>query len=66
MSEIKVTVIEQLGKLGDMKASALAAFFVQFYAEHKEEVDRKVEELRKKKKEAASCPAGTTSQDMPS
>lgn len=51
MSEIKVTVIEQPGKLGSMKASALAAFFVQFYADHKEEVDRKVEELQKKKKE---------------
>ena len=48
MSEIKVTVIEQPGKLGSMKASALAAFFVHFYEEHKEEVDRKVEELRMK------------------
>lgn len=49
MSEIKVTVIEQPGKLGRQKASALCAFFVRFYEEHKEEVDRKVEELRKKK-----------------
>ena len=49
MSEIKVTVIEQPGKLGIMKASALCAFFLRFYEEHKEEVDRKVEELRKKK-----------------
>ena len=62
MSEIKVTVIEQPGQLGRMKASALAAFFVQFYADHKEEVDRKVEELRKKK-EVVSCRSGTTSQD---
>ena len=62
MSEIKVTVIEQPGKLGSMKASALAAFFVQFYADHKEEVDRKVEELRKKK-EAISCRSGSMSQD---
>lgn len=63
MSEIKVTVIEQPGKLGGMKASALCAFFLRFYEEHKEEVDRKVEELRKKKKEVVSCRSGTTSQD---
>ncbi len=62
MSEIKVTVIEQPGKLGSMKASALCAFFLRFYEEHKEEVDRKVEELRKKK-EVVSCRSGTTSQD---
>lgn len=61
MSEIKVTVIEQPGKLGSMKASALCAFFLRFYEEHKEEVDRKVEELRKK--EVVSCRSGTTSQD---
>lgn len=65
MSEIKVTVIEQPGKLGSMKASALCAFLLRFYEEHKEEVDRRAEELRKRK-EAASCPAGTTSQDVPS
>lgn len=65
MSEIKVTVIEQKGKLGRQKARALCAFFVRFYEEHKEEVDRKVEELRMRK-EAASCPSGTTSQDTPS
>lgn len=50
-NEINVTVIEQPGKLGSMKASALCAFFLRFYEEHKEEVDRKVEELRKKKEE---------------
>lgn len=65
MSEIKVTVIEQPGRLGSMKARALCAFLLRFYEEHKEEVDRKVEELRKKK-EVVSCPAGTTSQDAPS
>lgn len=62
MQELNVTVIEQPGALGRMKASALAAFFVQFYADHKDEVDRKVEELRKKK-EVVSCRSGTTSQD---
>lgn len=49
MTELNVTVIEQPGKLGRMKASALCAFFLRFYEEHKEEVDRKVEELRKQK-----------------
>lgn len=65
MAEIKVTVIEQPGKLGSMKARALCAFFLRFYEEHKEEVDRKAEEIRQRK-EAASCPSGTTSQDTPS
>lgn len=46
-NEINVTVIEQPGKLGSMKASALCAFFLRFYEEHKEEIDRKVEELRR-------------------
>lgn len=64
MSEIKVTVIEQPGKLGDMKARALCAILLRFYEENKEEVDRKVEELRKKK-EVVSCRSGTTSQDTP-
>ena len=64
MNEIKVTVIEQPGKLGSMKASALCAFFLRFYEEHKEEVDHKVEELREKK-EVVSCRSGTTSQDTP-
>lgn len=63
MSEIKVTVIEQPGKLGRMKASALCAFFLRFYEEHKEEVDRKVEELRRKNAEVVSCRSGATSQD---
>ncbi|MBQ8921026.1 MAG: hypothetical protein IJ060_02570 [Oscillospiraceae bacterium] len=64
MNDIKVTVTEQPGKLGSMKASALAAFFVQFYADHKDEVDRKVEELRKKR-EVVSCPSGSMPQDTP-
>ena len=49
MTELNVTVIEQPGQLGRMKASALCAFFLRFYKEHKEEVDSKVEELRKQK-----------------
>lgn len=62
MKELNVTVIEQPGQLGRMKASTLCAFFLRYYEEHKEEVDRKVEELRKRK-EAVSCRSGTTSQD---
>ena len=46
-NEINVTVIEQPGKLSSMKASALCAFFLRFYEEHKEEVDRKAEDLRR-------------------
>lgn len=62
MKELNVTVIEQPGQLGKMKASALAAFFVQFYADHKDEVDRKVEELRKRR-EVLSCRSGSMPQD---
>lgn len=45
MSEIKVTVIEQPGRLGSAKARAICAYLVSYYQAHKEEVDRKVREL---------------------
>lgn len=62
MAEIKVTVIEQPGKLGRQKARALCAFFVRFYEEHKEEVDRKAEEIRQRG-EVVTCPSGNMPQD---
>ena len=45
MDKIRVTVIEQPGRLGNAKARAICAYLVSYYQEHKEEVDRKVREL---------------------
>lgn len=49
MTELEVTVIEQPGKLGDMKARALCAILLRFYEENKEEVERRAEEIRRRK-----------------
>lgn len=50
-ANIKATVIEQPGKLGKMKARALAAALTEIYygdPEFAAEVDRRVAELHKK------------------
>jgi hypothetical protein len=53
-SDIKVTVIEHQGKLGDMKARALCAFLLRFYEENKEDVDRRAEEIRQSREKEES------------
>lgn len=46
MKDLNVTVIEQPGQIGANKARALCDFLLGYYAEHREEIDRMVEERR--------------------
>lgn len=68
MNEMTVTVFEQPGALGKIKAQALSQLLQQFYLsapqEIRDEIDRRAEELRNRK-EAVSCRSGTISQDTP-
>lgn len=53
MNEMTVTVFEQPGALGKIKAQALSQLLQQFYLsapqEIRDEIDRRAEELRKRK-----------------
>lgn len=53
MNEMTVTVIEQPGTISKVKAQALSRMIQQFYLsappELREEIDRRAEELRKRK-----------------
>lgn len=66
MQELNVTVIEQPGALGKIKAQVLSQLLQQFYLsapqEIRDEIDRRAEELRNRK-EAVSCRSGSMSQD---
>ena len=57
MNEMTVTVIEQTGALGKIKAQALSQLLQQFYLsappELRAEIDRRAEELRKRKETSA-------------
>ena len=68
MNEMTVTVFEQPGALGKIKAQALSQLLQQFYLSApqgvRDEIDRHAEELRKRK-EAVSCHSGSMSQDTP-
>jgi hypothetical protein len=50
-SNLNVIVVEQPGEIGKMKARQLCAFLERYYEEHKEEVDRRVAELRAAREE---------------
>ena len=40
MNELNVTVIEQPGEIGQGTAKALCSLILNYYAEHKEEIDK--------------------------
>ena len=66
MNEMTVTVIEQPGTLGAVKARTIADIIQRFYLnaspELRAEIDRRAEELRNRK-EAISCRSGSMSLD---
>ena len=66
MNEMTVTVIEQPGALGAVKARTIADIIQRFYLnaspELRAEIDRRAEELRNRK-EAISCRSGSMSLD---
>lgn len=69
MNEMTVTVIEQPGALGAVKARAIADIIQRFYLsaspELRAEIDRRAEELREQRG-VVSCQHGTISQDSSS
>ena len=68
MNEMTVTVIEQPGTLGAVKARMIADIIQRFYLnasqELRAEIDRRAEELREQKG-VVSCQHGTISLDSP-
>jgi len=48
MDKIRATVTEQPGRLSRAKARAICAYLMGYYAEHKDEVDRRVGEIQSK------------------
>ncbi len=69
MNEMTVTVIEQPGALGAVKARTISDIIQRFYLnaspELRAEIDRRAEELREQKG-VVSCPAGNMSADSSS